>query len=205
MTLVLFLCGLFILINLILLILVASSIKINIKSMVAQNTLDSGTKHDFNIDIGICIFNKMSLFVIHINKSKIKKSKIYKKIKNAQTVPKIETIKNIGKLSPKIKQLDLNIKLGTEDAVITSTINTILNILISTLLPIVADYKDYKNIRYEIQPVYSGKNAFELKLKSIIYIKIVHIISIIFIIFQKRRCEKNERSSNRRTYANCHE
>ncbi len=101
--------------------------------------------------------------------------------------------------------INLKVDLGTEDAIYTSILATLLSIAISSILPIIACPKKYKKIYYKINPSFLGRNVFYLNLKSIISVKMIHIISIIFIILRKRRGKKNERASDRRAYANSYE
>jgi hypothetical protein len=54
--------------------------------------------------------------------------------------------------------------------------------------------------KYTITPVYADKNIIKINLNCIIKIKMIHIICVLYILMKKRRVEKHERTSNRRTY-----
>ena len=183
-------------------LIIFSSVKINIKEITAQNVRTQKLEYDFNIKIGLYLFNKLPIATISINKEKTKSIKKFKKIGNKQN---LDILKYLKKLRIKIDSLKLDLCLGTEDAMHTSLLVAILGVAISTFLPKVSDLKSYRKINYKICPLYTGDNAFELKLSSIICVKMVHIISIIYIIWRKRRDEKYERASNRRAYAHSYE
>ncbi len=207
MTLVLLLLVLVIIICLICFIIVYSSIKIKIKKLEVQNISTTKIEYDFCIDICFSVFNKITFFVIKINKAKIKKSKVYEKIMdiNKQKISSLDLIKSLKKISPKIKYLNLDLKLGVENAAITSTINTSLIILISILLPAITEYKDNKKIKYKICPLYNNKNELKLKLEGVICVKIVDIISITFTILQKNKHEKIKKKPIRGEFDNNYE
>ena len=96
-------------------------------------------------------------------------------------------IKNI---LPKIviKQSNLDVAFGNDNAASTAIIVTIANILISSVLPYAISKDDSEKVRYEIKPIYLNKNVFFLQFSGIIALKIVHIIKII--------CKKEEKIRN---------
>lgn len=207
MVLVLFLLGIVIFILLIVLILLLSKVRINIKCLEMENILQSKLKYNYEIQIGIYMFNKVPLIKFNINSNKIEKTKIINKIqsKYGKANVDLDVIKVFKLLSIKIESFNLNLQLGTEDALNTAIILFIISIILSIGLPHLVEKQNWKNIKYEITPLYIGNNVFSIKFNSIIYVKMVHIINIIYIYLQKRREEKNERTSNRRSYANCNE
>lgn len=209
MVLVLFLLGVLITLTTIVIILIFSNIKINIKKLEIENILLPKLTYDYNIQIGIYLFSAIPFFMFNITPKILKKLKIIEKIKqnhiNEKVIFDLDIIKKVKMASVKIKELNLNLKVGTEDAVITSAIVFAISTILSIGLPHLVKRNDYNKIKYEITPLYSGRNIFSLKANSIIYVKMVHIINIIYIFLRKRREEKNERASNRRSYANCNE
>ncbi|MCI8361560.1 MAG: hypothetical protein HFJ41_00060 [Clostridia bacterium] len=121
-----------------------------------------------------------------------------------QTIPiNVETIKIIKNLKLEIESLKLKINMGIEDAIATSYLVAIIASILSIILPHLVKKEDIKNIKYEINPIYNTL-IFNLKLDSIINLKIVHIIYVIYNLVKKGR-DKNERTSNRRSYAYSHE
>ena len=209
MVLVLLLLGIIILTILLSAILMLSTLRINIKTLEIQNILVPEITYDLKAEICLYLFGKIPFFKTNINKSKLNKLKIGEKLKstrlNANIKLNAETIEKLKILSPKLKSLKLDFKLGTEDVLYTSFIVFILSTFISLILPHIAEQKSSSKIKYDISPLYTGKNIFSLNLNSIICIKMVHIINIIYIVLRKRRDEKNERTSNRRAYAHSYE
>ena len=110
-----------------------------------------------------------------------------------------ELIKIIKNIKIRLLQLNLKIDIGTEDAIFTSYIVAIISSMLGIVLPHLS--KEYiNNCRYLVNPKYENKNEYEIFLDCIIRIKIVHIIYTMFKIIKKGR-DKNERTSNRRSYA----
>lgn len=136
------------------------------------------------------IFNSEQLRNIDFNSMK-KDIKIDKDI--------IEIIKNI-----KLKLVNLNLKiyLGTEDAVLTSYLVAFIASTIGIIIPHLLNKTE--DCQYIVNPIYQNKNEYYVSLDSIISIKIVHIINSMLIFVKKGR-DKNERTSNRRSYAYSYE
>ena len=189
--------------------LLFSELRINIKQLEISNILYPKTIHNYTISIGFYFLNHIKILGFTITKEKLEHSKIIKKInmKKFETNIKIdkELVSSLKELKLKVKDLKLKLDLGTEDAVLTSFITFAIATAISILLPHITEMKNASKLYYEINPLYQGKNLFNLSLNCIIYVKMVHIINIIFIYLQKEREEKYERTSNRRSYANSYE
>lgn len=115
-----------------------------------------------------------------------------------------ETLKVIKGLKLKIEKLDLVINIGIDDAALVSYIVATISGIISIVLPYLIRIEDINKCKYRIIPIYN-QNTFNLYLDSIINLKIVHIIYVIYNLVKKGRDEKNERTSNRRSYAYCDE
>ena len=111
-----------------------------------------------------------------------------------------QDLKLLKKIKPNVSLLNLELKIGTEDAILTSFIVFLISTGISILLPHVIKRYDKNKYKYLITPLYFQKNLYQIKLNCIIEIKLVHIINMIYIFIKKRRSDKNERTSNRRPY-----
>jgi len=146
-----------------------------------------------------------------IENSKIFKSKIFNKVneydhirdiilKNRKEILKKSNIKYIKDISPKIKQLDLNIELCTSDNIFTSFSVAIIASIISIFLAKNIDKYEKNKYNYMITPKYEQKPNIKIKLNCIISIKIVHIMNVIYMLIKKRSVEYDERTSNRGTY-----
>lgn len=192
---------------------------------------------DYEIKFGLYFMKKIRIIGLKLNKDKQEKIKRrIQKLQNSKLIKKLSktSIKKIPlKLEKKlereilfnnIKQLKLakiifknlkieilkfkmNLQIGLEDVIITSSLITIISVIVPIILRLTNKYiKNINNYRYKILPIYGNKNVLKLDLDCIINLKLVHIINIIYIIVKmKRRSDKNERTSNRRSYDYCHE
>ena len=149
--------------------------------------------------------SKIYVYLIIFNKLKLLKKNVKDlsfKIKNKELDIKILKNKNIEldykelfqKVKINIKKIDMTVELGTENAAFTA----ILVGIISSVLGIVI-----RKPKYEIMPIYENKNLFKLRLNGIFTIYLMHYIYN-QIFRKKRRVDKNERTSNRKSYDNCY-
>lgn len=184
-----------------------STIRIQVENFEASNIENMKKPKNYKIKIALYLFNKIKWIWISLDDKKIQK--ISQKSKwNEVDIKKyvdVKDIKLVKKLSPKISFLNLKVKLGTFDILTTTYLVAILSTFIAVLLPYTIKKYKKENYYYEILPVYSDKNLYEIKLNCIIEEKMVHIISIVYALLKKRRVDKNERTSNRRSYAYGHE
>lgn len=186
-----------------------SDIKIEIKQLEFSNVLYPHMVYDFTVCIGFYFMNTIKLLRFTVNKAKLERSKLVNKISIKEVEKNVKINKELWEhlktIKPKLQALKLNASIGTEDAVLTSITTLVLATLLSILLPYVVEPKHQPQITYKIEPLYQGKNIIDFSLHCIIYVKMVHIMNIIYIYLRKRRVEKYERTSNRRTYANSYE
>ena len=191
---------LFLLSIVLLLVFTMSTIKIKIKDLKIENS-EINKKYKFYIEL--YFLNKIKIFSIKINNDKYKKIVKNKRLKNLNksNLPIGRLILNIIK-KIRIEKLNLKLSIGTEDVPFTSYVVAIIAGIIGANLPKYVSIKDTNKINYSIEPIYN-KNTFNLYLDSIINLKIVHIIYIIYNLVKKGR-GKNERTSNRRAYAYSH-
>ncbi len=205
MIVVFFICF-FAIIALIIAILLLSVLKIDIEKLVINN-INHKIKFNLESNIQIWLLNRLKILNIKITDETLKKLNInekmkqldIKKIESTMLSPK-ETITLIKKLNIKLGKIDLKIALGTVNVILTSMLTVIISTILSFILA--KTVKEYKKSKYyyNIQPNYNGKNIVNLDLNCIIEFKIVHIIYIIYILIKRKRVDKNERASNRRTY-----
>lgn len=214
MVLVFILLGIIILLYLICTIFLLSTLQIDIINLKIENKEkinENNIKDKYEIKISIKFLNKIPILWFKLNNRKIRKissSKQLEKInlksmkqnirfdKETVEITK-EAIKNI---KIKILKLDLRIDLGTEDAILTSYLVAFIASIIGIILPHLIQENKINNNKYIVNPIYKNRNEYHVSLDSIISIKIVHIIYSMLIFVKKGR-DKNERSSNRRTYA----
>ncbi len=203
--------AIFFVIIILVIIFLSSSLKISIEDFKIYNKKITNLK----IIISIAFLNEINLLQITLNKEKIenlKKNKIIKKIikkvqeeilkdytnENKIKVNKIKKgLKSLKYVS--IKNIKIKGKVGTANAVITAFLTTFLNLFITFFIA-----RKVNNTKYEILPVYIDENYFELSIKCIISIKVVHIIHIARLLKRKESDKIDGRTSNRRSYANSH-
>ena len=192
---------------------------------------------DYEIKFGLYFMKKIRIIGLKLNKDKQEKIKRrIQKLQNSKLIKKLSktSIKKIPlKLEKKLEReilfnnikplklakiifknlkieilkFKMNLQIGLEDVIITSSLITIISVIVPIILRLTNKYiKNINNYRYKILPIYGNKNVLKLDLDCIINLKFVHIINIIYIIVKmKRRSDKNERTSNRRSYDYCHE
>lgn len=207
-----FLCGLCILIILFILLLLLSTIKINIEKLYISNIdndikKDRGWKKEFVFYLELYLFNKIRLIRINLNEKKLKKLNIDKKIKqldkfefDKKDILNKENLLLLKKLHVNLAKFHLNIKIGTEDAILTSISVAVISALLGIVLGNVIKEYDSELHFFKIDPIYINTNVIKIDLKSILNINMVHIIHVIYMLLKKRRVYKNERTSNRRSY-----
>ncbi len=184
--------------------IITAKFKVNIERINLKAGEDIKNFYDYNLKVVIYIFEKIPIFKITINKqllSKIKfKQKAVKMIEKEIDKQKIgkQEILVLKNLKMKITKLDLKIEIGTENAAITGILVGIIGAIYSMFI-----WKFIKNKEAQkmyIGPIYIDKNIINLRFQGIIEIKMIHIINTICIINKRKRVDKNERTSNRRTY-----
>ncbi|CDE97275.1 putative uncharacterized protein [Clostridium sp. CAG:567] len=211
MILVLFLFGLIILIGITAILIIASTLHIQIKNLSISN-MQTKNNNKYAIIFSIYFANKIKYIWFNLNSKRAKK--IYSKVqlekidlKKFKKVFKLSDLKELTKLHLKILDLNLDMNIGTKSPLVTSFLVVTISNAISLLLPhLVNNLKDNRYF-YNIKPLYYNKELYKINLDCIIEIKMVHIINVIYYIFLKKGRRKNERSttSNRKSYAYSHE
>ena len=190
---------------LIIVLLVFSRIRIEVINFKFSSQTKRHINKDYKVIIKLCILKKIPILKVNITKTKLEKMKIKEKIKNIdfkiiQNKNKFDknAIKAIKKSNININKINLNLEIGTENATLTSVIvpaiSTILAILLSRKI------ENPKNQLFIIQPVYINQNLINIVFSGIFEMKMIHIINTICIVNKKRKGDKNERTSNRRSY-----
>lgn len=197
----------FLIILLLIILFLNLTISINIEKIqfTSQKIKNRHLRPDYKVTISFLLGKKLKVLSSSITKEKLEKLNLKEKI------PKIETdliqeknlidkeiIKNFKRLDLKIKKIDIKIELGTENAaytaLIVSAIGTILAIFLQRMV------EQYENQKFEIQPLFLNENRINVFLEGIIEIKMIHIIDTICRLIKKRRVDKHERTSHRRSY-----
>ena len=198
----------------IILMIIIMFITIKIKFEIQNLKISTNEKPHLNkkyqIKIVIYTLGFIPILKIKLNNKKIEKiinnQKIKEKIKQQETKI-IENKANIDKelitslknIKTEIKEINLKIRIGTENASLTAfTIPVISTFIAMFLSKQIKKYND-KQV-FLVAPVYLDKNLLNIEISSIFQIKMIHIINTICIVNKKRKGDKNERTSNRRSY-----
>lgn len=188
-------------------ILVFSKIKIQIINFRFSSQTQRHINKDYKIIIKLYALGVIPILKINITKAKLEKIKLKEKIKNIdlsylEKNPSFnkEIWKAIKRLNISIKNINLHVDLGTENASLTS----ILVPAISTIIAIVLrkKVKNFENQIFMIHPIFQNQNLVNLYISGIFEIKMSHIINIIYILNKKERkgVKEYERTSHRRPY-----
>ena len=202
----------FLFIVLILIILfITSKIRVEVIDFKFISKMPKKKKTNYKLVVKLCILNKIPIVKIPLTKEKIitlKNKGMFKNIGikeierdlNPENLPKI-----IKENKVDIKKIKINIEFGTENASLTAILVPIISTLISFIIRL--KIKEYKNQGFNIKPLFLNQNLVNIEFSSIFEIKMIHIINIIYILNKnKKKGEgKNERTSNRRTYAYSYE
>ena len=191
-------------------IMLLSTIQIKVINLILENKKERDVKrinNSYKIKIGIYFFNKIPILWINLNSKKIKKissskslPKVdFQKLKNKENINKkiVNLIKNI---QIKVKNIKLNVNIGTIDAILTSYLVAVIASIIGIVLPHITEKNNINTCYFIVNPKYQNKNEYNIKFEGIIYIKIVHII-FSMLNFVRKGSNENERTSNRRAYA----
>ncbi len=202
-------------ISIFLILIITVKVEVKIQNIKYNSEKVKGERlaNNYQIIIKILTLEKIPIFRLKINKSKIEKinakthlkQKIKKEIQKQDIAKAIEMEKkyDLKKLIPEVYK---NIKLETENINLKIDIGTENVVLTSFIIPIISTILAFTVKRnFEVQPIYQNKNIIKFELNGIFSVKMIHIIDTICILKKKRRVYKNERTSNRRTYDNCYE
>ena len=172
-----------------------SKVEIEIVNLQINTQLPQNQKinKDSKVYVYLLLFNHLKLLKKDINFKNIKlqnRDIDIKLFKNKDfKINYKELLKNI-----KIKKINLILKVGTENAALTAILVGIVSSIIGMII---------KKPKYQIIPIYSGENLINIRLDGIFTIYLMHYIYS--LILNKKRRDKNERASNRKSYDNCYE
>ena len=148
-----------------------SKIGIDIKNLIIDTDAEEKINEDGKIYVYLLLFNKIKLFRKNVRNIPMKDVKFetrdfdIKIFKNKDI--KINYFELIQNINIDIKNIDLNVKIGTEDAGITAIL---VGILAGTLGMII------KKPKYQILPIYANRNLLKINLNGIFTIYLMHYI-----------------------------
>lgn len=205
----LFIC---IAIVLLVIILFFSKIRIEMINFRFNSQLRRHINKDYKIIIKLKAFALIPIFKINITKTKLERMGLKERIKNIdfdvlENNYKLDKrmIKAMKNLNLSIKNIQLHIDIGTENASLTSIIVPVISTIIAIVLR--KKMKHFENQVFIINPIYQNQNLINLSVSGIFEIKMSHIINIIYILNKKERkgVKEYERTSHRRSYGYSYE
>ena len=148
-----------------------SKIGIDIENLIIDTDAEEKINEDVKIYVYLLLFNKIKLFRKNVRSLPMKDVKIetsdfdIKIIKNKDI--KINYLELIQNINIDIKNIDLNVNIGTEDAGITAILVGILAGILGIII---------KKPRYQILPIYANRNLLKINLNGIFTIYLIHYI-----------------------------
>lgn len=141
-----------------------SRIGIEIENLKIDTEQAKGEKinKDSKIIVYLLLFKKIKLFKTDIKKINKKKIKIPQNME-----VKLDFKDVLQNIDIDVEQIDLTLKLGTQDAGFTAILTGIISAGLGTIL---------RKPRYEIVPIYADKNLLKIKLDCIISIYLMQYI-----------------------------
>ena len=189
----------FIIILILILAIHTSKIGIEVKNLIidTEKTKDERINRQSKIYIYLLIFQKIKLFKKNVKELKLNNVKFQNKDIDVKFLKNKDFKINYKKLiqNIEIKKIDLYIEIGTEDAALTAILVGIISGIFGVIL---------RKPKYQAIPIYSNKNLLKIKLDGIFTINLRHYIYN-KVFKRKRRDDKNERTSNRKSYDDCYE
>ena len=131
----LFFCAILVFLTLILILVVTSSLKLNVEKIYVSN-VKSGIKlhkleKGFLVYFEIYLFGKIKIAKIQIDKELLEKVKAKNKIENIdkdiKVIKKVKALDIIKKLKIDIEKFKLNAEIGTEDVCLTVAVVTLIS------------------------------------------------------------------------------
>ena len=224
MVLVLFFIALLIIIMLILTVIIFSTIRISIKDLkISTNNIKNKTmcttaykdtvnkcnsnteKSNYLLIFSLYFLNRIKFLSIKFDRQKIEKliTKMHLEkvdIQKLEREIKLSDIKEVINIKPKGSYLNLDIKVGVDDVLVTTYIIPILCTAFTVILPRITKKENVNDIKYVVEPIYNDGNVLHLKLESNIELKIINILNCIFRIYRSKKneiCAKNEIRKNK--------
>lgn len=148
-----------------------SKIGIDIKNLIIDTDAEEKINEDGKIYVYLLLFNKIKLFRKNVRNIPMKDVKFetsdfdIKIFKNKDI--KINYLELIQNINIDIKNIDLNVNIGTEDAGVTAILVGIFAGILGIII---------KKPKYQILPIYANRNLLKINLNGIFTIYLIHYI-----------------------------
>ena len=202
--------GIITIILLLFILLVFSTVRIEVRKFKADNYVKKEKiVKEYIFFIHLYLFNKIKWFSLKIDAKRSAKFKsgtllkmIDKKlgIRRGEEIKKIERwiiqnrkdifnrkrLKDLRDLKLFISKINLDLGIGTENVIVTAFTTAFISSAISILLGQNVKKSNVKNCHYIITPLYLNKNVFKVDAHCIIEVKMVHIMSLMYVLIKKQ-------------------
>lgn len=196
----------------------STNVENNIQNNLENQTMDNTTykddankcnsntdKSNYIIIFSLYFLNRIKFLSIKFDRKKMEKliTKMHLEKMDIQKLEreiKLSDIKEVINIKPKVSYLNLDIKVGVDDVLVTTYIIPILCTVFTLILPRVTKKENVNDIKYVVEPIYNNGNVLHLKLESNIELKIINILNCIFRIYRSKKneiCAKNEIRKNK--------
>ena len=112
-------------------------------------------------------------------------------IKQLEKDLKLADIKEILGIRPKISYMNLALKVGVDDVLLTTYLVPIISTFLAILLPYAVESENIKNIKYKIEPVYNNF-FYSVKLDITLDIKIISALNCAFKLYQNKKTQEKK-------------
>ena len=99
--------------------------------------------------------------------------------------------KEILGIRPKISYMNLALKVGVDDVLLTTYLVPIISTFLAILLPYAVESENIKNIKYKIEPVYNNF-FYSVKLDITLDIKIISALNCAFKLYQNKKTQEKK-------------
>ena len=196
------------------LIIILMVLSIRVRFEFVNFEFSSNKKEHFNrnykIKVTLYTFFKIPILKFKINNKKVQMIMKNEKIKHTIKRQEIKIVENKNNFDKEIfrqlknirldvEEMNLKVFVGTENASFTAFIIPVVSTVLAMVLRKNLERYNDKQI-FSIIPVYVNQNLINIVFSGIIQIKMIHIINTICIVNKKRKGDKYERTSNRRSY-----
>ena len=189
-----FFCCFLIIIAIIFVITIFPSIKIEIKNLELHIPKENGkyVNKDYEVYINVYILRQIKILKFSITENKLERKEINDRIKKMeQKVLKnrnqydIKLTEFFKKLHIELEKLKLEIYLGTEDAALTAISTGVVASTVGIVLKDKVLEKD--KIGFKTVPLYQDGNILKIYIDAILWIRMLHIIHILYILKRKKK------------------
>ena len=193
------------------LIILTARIEVEIVNFVINSQNKEHIPNGYEFIIKLKIFRNIPIIKFTLNKNKLMKIQQSRKMNEKIQQLEKDILKNENKFDRQIikglkefskgiyvENLELEVELGTQNAFLTSMLVAIFSSILSIGVSKIRVRE--KNIVYEIEPIYKNENSIKIEISGIFQIKLIHIISTIYVLNKKGGRKNHERTSNRRSY-----